>query len=319
MATYTTSTAVGAREDLSNVISRSDPDETPLVSNAKVETTKGIFHEWQVSELAAAVDTNSASEGGDFSYTNPNPTIRLGNYHQIAVQAASVSNTLDVVDKAGRDKETAYVKVTKAIEQRRDINKSMYKNEARSASEPRKTGKLTSWITNVDFSTAGTTSAVSAGTGADAATLSGNDRALSLALIDNAMELAYTDGGKPSMMVVSPKNKVAFSDLSSGSAVTNQLHMTANAPQDAVIVGSVSLYLTDFGQLNVVIDRAAPNSEIYLMDPDHYSIGHLPGRMYSVSDVAPVGDATRFAIVSEYCLIMRAPKAHGAVFDLSTS
>ena len=84
-----------------------DPDETPLVSNAQKETTKGIFHEWQVQELAAAVDTNSASEGADYSYVNPQATTRLGNYHQIAVQAASVSNTLDVVDKAGRDKETA--------------------------------------------------------------------------------------------------------------------------------------------------------------------------------------------------------------------
>lgn len=230
-----------------------------------------------------------------------------------------MSNTLDVVDKAGRDRETAYVKVLKGIEQRRDIEKSLFKNEARSASDPRKAGKLLSWITNADFSTSGTTSAVSAGTGADAATLSGTDRALSLALIDNAMELAYVDGGNPSMMVLSPANKVAFSDLSSGSAVTNQLHMTANAPTDAVIIGSVSMYLTDFGTLNVVIDRQAPNTEIHLLDPDFYSIGHLPGRMFSVSDVAPTGDATKFAIVSEWTLIMKAPKAHGSVFDLSTS
>lgn len=127
------------------------------------------------------------------------------------------------------------------------------------------------------------------------------------------------DGGNPSMMVLSPANKVAFSDLSSGSAVTNQLHMTANAPTDAVIIGSVSMYLTDFGTLNVVIDRQAPNTEIHLLDPDFYSIGHLPGRMFSVSDVAPTGDATKFAIVSEWTLIMKAPKAHGSVFDLSTS
>lgn len=84
-----------------------DPDETPLVSNSQKETTKGIFHEWQVQELAAAVDTNYVNEGADYSYANPSPTTRLGNYHQISVQAASVSNTLDVVDKAGRDKETA--------------------------------------------------------------------------------------------------------------------------------------------------------------------------------------------------------------------
>jgi len=41
--------------------------------------------------------------------------------------------------------------------------------------------------------------------------------------------------------------------------------------------------------------------------------------MFNVSDVAPVGDATRFAIVSEYTLIMKAPRAHAAVVDLSTS
>jgi hypothetical protein len=79
------------------------------------------------------------------------------------------------------------------------------------------------------------------------------------------------------------------------------------------------MYLTDFGTLNVVIDRQASNSEIFLIDSDHYSIGHLPGRMYSVSDVAPTGDRTQFAILSEWTLIVRAPKAHAAVLDLNTS
>jgi len=71
--------------------------------------------------------------------------------------------------------------------------------------------------------------------------------------------------------------------------------------------------------LNVVIDRFIANDRIFLLDSDYYSIGHLPGRMFSVSDVAPTGDNTQFAIVSEYTLINKAPKAHGAVLDLSTS
>tara|TARA_Y100001938_G_scaffold25217_1_gene33467 strand:+ start:301 stop:540 length:240 start_codon:yes stop_codon:yes gene_type:complete len=79
------------------------------------------------------------------------------------------------------------------------------------------------------------------------------------------------------------------------------------------------MYLTDFGTLNVVIDRNATNTEVLLMDSDYYSIGHLPGRLFSVSDVAPTGDATKFSIVTEYCLIMKSPKAHAAVVDLSTS
>lgn len=316
MATFKTSDAIGEKEQLADVIERIDPDETPIFSNAAKEVTNGIFYEWQVQELAAASDTNYVNEGADFSYVNPTATTRLGNYHQISVQAASVSNTLDTVDKAGRDKETAYVKVLKSLEQRRDVEKSLFKNEARSASDPRKTGKFLSFITNTVVEGATTTPT---GDGTDVSDMAGTNAALTLAKVESAMKLSYDDGGQPDMLVVSPANKVAFSNLSSGSAVTNQLHMTANAPTDAIIIGSVSMFLTDFGKLNVVIDRQATNTEILLLDTDYYAIGHLPGRMFSVSDVAPVGDATRFGIVSEYTLILKAPKAHSAVVDLSTT
>ena len=58
---------------------------------------------------------------------------------------------------------------------------------------------------------------------------------------------------------------------------------------------------------------------MYLIDTDYVCIGSLPGRMFSVSDVAATGDATKFAIVSEYTLIVKAPKAHGAVIGLNGS
>lgn len=45
MATWATSTAIGEREDLVDVITRIDPDDTPIFSNAKLTTTKGVFHE----------------------------------------------------------------------------------------------------------------------------------------------------------------------------------------------------------------------------------------------------------------------------------
>ena len=311
MATYTSSTAIGEREDLSDVIYRIDPDETPLVSNSQKETTKGIFHEWQVQELAAAAADNHANEGADYSYVNPAVTTRLGNHHQIAVQAASVSNTLDVVDKAGRDKETAYVKVLKGIEQRRDIEKSLFANEARSGSDPRKCAKLVTWITNGDKPA---DMAFATGDGSDVADLTGTARSMTLAQIDAAMLAAYNDGGSPNMLLMSPTNKQNFSDLSSGSVASAQLNYTA--PRDIAIVGSVSLYLSDFGELAVTIDRQANNSEVYLIDTDYVCIGSLPGRMFSVSDVAATGDATKFAIVSEYTLIVKAPKAHAAVIGL---
>ena len=312
MATFKTSDQVGERESLSDVISRIDPDETPIFSNAKKEQTKAVTHEWLVQDLAAAANDNYVAEGADYSYVNPTAVTRLGNVHQISVQAASVSGTLDAVDKAGRDRETAYVKIIKGVEQRRDIEKALCKVEAKSASDPRKAGKLASYMTNQSVVSPSTTAT---GDGSNVSDLAGTNAALSLAKIDTAMKAAYIDGGQPDMMVVSPTNKGVFSDLNSGSAVTNQLHMTS--PKDATIIGSVSMYLTDFGMLNVTIDRFNEDDRIFLLDSDYYSIGHLPGRMFSVSDVAPTGDATKFSIVSEWTLIMKAPKAHAWVADLN--
>ena len=314
MATFLTTNAIGEREDLSDIIYRIDPAETPLFTAAAKETTSGVTTEWQVQELAAAVDTNHVNEGADYSYVNPTATVRLSNVHQIAAQAASVSNTLDVVDKAGRDRETAYVKVIKGLEQRRDIEKSLFKNEAKSASDPRKTAKLMTWLTNGDKPS---DMGHGTGDGSDTCDLTGTARALTLAQIEAAIKEAYEDGGSPSLLVMSPANKVAFSGLSSGSVATNQI--TTTAPQEAAIVGSVSLFLSDFGTVNAVVDRQAPNSEMYVIDTDYVAIGTLPGRNFAVSDVAPTGDATKFAIITEYALIVRAPKAHAFIFGLNTS
>ena len=311
MATFTTATAVGEREDLSDVITRIDPDETPVFSALKKETGNGVFVEWQVQELAAASATNYVNEGADAALVAPTATTRLGNYMQISVKDAQISGTLDAVDKAGRDKETAYQKVLKGLELRRDIEKSLHADTARSGSDPRKAGALSSWITNVSV---GATGAAPTGDGSDLPT-GGTDRDLTLAMIDEAMQAAYTDGGQPNMLVVSPAKKVAFSDLNGGSVATNQINYTA--PREAAIVGSVSLYLSDFGQLDVVIDRFASDDRVLLLDSDYASICTLPSRNFAVSELARTGDSEKFQIVTEWTLKVSAPKAHGAVYDLN--
>jgi hypothetical protein len=312
MAQFTTANAVGEREDLSDVITRIDPDETPIFSALKKESGNGVFVEWQVQELAAASATNYQNEGADATYDTPTATTRLGNYMQISQKDAQVSGTLDAVDKAGRDKEVAYQKVLKGLELRRDIEKYLHSDTARSGSDPRKAGTLSSWITNVDDAS-GTSAAT--GDGSDVPDMSGTNRAMTLAQIDNAMQAAYTDGGQPNMLVVSPSKKAAFSDLNSGSVATNQINYTA--PREAAIVGSVSLYLSDFGQLDVVIDRFASDDRVYLLDSDYACVCTLPNRNFTVQEMAKTGDSEKFQIITEWTLKVSAPKAHAAVYDLS--
>jgi hypothetical protein len=313
MATYTTSEAIGEREELANLIYRIDPTDCPVFSTLKKDGSRAVFTEWQVQELASAVATNYQSEGADYSYVNPTATTRMGNYHQISVKAAAVSGTLDAVDKAGRDRETAYVKTIKGLELRRDIEKSLLSDTARSSSDPRKSASLSCWITNTSLASG---SSNPTGDGTNTPTLSGTDRAMAITQIDAAMLAAFEDGGKPTMMVMSPTNKQVFSNLSSASVATNQIITSAN--KDAAYVGAVSLYRSDFGELEVMVDRFfASNDRIIMLDKDYASITTLPGRNFAVSDVAPTGDATKFALVTEWSLKVQAPKAHAAVYDLT--
>ena len=59
--------------------------------------------------------SNHVNEGADMSDTGVTATSRLGNYHQISQKGYIVSNTLDAVDKAGRDREVAYQRVLKDL------------------------------------------------------------------------------------------------------------------------------------------------------------------------------------------------------------
>ena len=315
MATHTTQTAVGEREDLADVIYRIDPDETPIFSALKKETSNGIFTEWQVQELAAASATNYANEGANATFATPTATVRFGNYHQISVKDVAVSGTLEAVDKAGRDREMAYQRVLKSLELRRDIEKAIGDTDvARDASDPRKSASLTCWMTNGSVGSGGS---FATGDGTDTIT-GGTDRSLTLALIEDGMQDAWTDGGSPKMLIGSAQNRANFSDLSAtGNLVNNDVNMTA--AKATTYVGSTSVYLTDFGSLDVAPSRFMGNDRMFLIDPDFASLCTLSGRNFAEKDIAATGDAEKMQLITEWSLKVQAPKAHAVIYDLDGS
>ena len=109
--------------------------------------------------------TNYHNEGADTATAAATPTVRLGNYMQISKKVFATSGTLDAVDTAGREREHNYQKVLKSLELRRDLEKMIGDtNVARSASDPRKSASLMTWISN---------GSVGAGSGAFAANQNG--------------------------------------------------------------------------------------------------------------------------------------------------
>jgi len=317
MATLTTANQTGEREQLADIIYKIDSDETPIFSLAKKETVNGTLVQWSVQELASA-GQNSLSEGADASYATPTATTILNNHTQISGKDFAISGTLESVDKAGRAKESAYQSVLKGLELRRDIEKIVGDlNVAKSGSEPRKSATLVTWMTNGDA----TPSDISFGTGdgSDVADLTGTEAALTLAKIDNAVTQAWNDGGKPRVLVCDATNKANISDLSQAGTnlVTNQVNTTASTAP--AFVGSVSVYLTDYGTLDLTPSRFMSNDKLFIIDPDHIKIGTLNGRNFSKTQLAQTGDAIKEQIICEWVLMPTAPKAHSAVIGLSGS
>ena len=242
---------------------------------------------------------------------------RLANSHGIKQKDVMVSGSLEAVSKAGAASEMAYQKGLKALELRRDIDACLLVDNAKVTSGTRETGSLTSAIMNGSVASDGELGPDSFSEVYAEVPTAGTARALTLAMIEDAHQAAYIDGGNPTMMVLSPAKKRAFSDLADADqgVVANQINQTS--PKEATLVGATSIYLTDFGQLQTVIDRQCPDDRIFLLDSSHYEVRTLPGRNFHQTDIAPTGDAKKMQLITEFVLCVTAPKAHAVILDLS--
>ncbi len=320
MTTLTANNVVGAREDLANVIAQIQPADVPIYSAAKKETSSGVFHEWLYQDLAAAAD-NKLADGGSLSSAAVTAPVRIGNYHMIASKVVAISGTSESINAAGRDSEIAYQKLLKAKELRRDMELAYITDNAYVSSGTRECASITSYLSNVSFSTAGSTSALAANNqnGSAAITTTGTDRSLTIAMIDAVMQDCYIDGGEPNMMVMSPALKNAFSGISNAMASGTSNQVQATEGKALTLNGSVSIYMSDFGALDVTPSRvmaANHNDRVFLLDTDYLAVATLPGRNFVTEELAKTSDAETFAMITEHTIKLMAPKAHGAVIDI---
>jgi hypothetical protein len=305
--TYTTYTAIGQREDLSDVIDIISPTDTPVYSALKKSKASARFFEWQTDALAAAAN-NAQIEGDDVAtFTAVAPSTRWGNYSQISTKNFIISDTEEVVDKAGRKSEIAYQKMKKMKELKRDAETGIVSNgtfNAGAVGTARQTRGLAGWITQ---------GSVGAGAGAfpvpstNTAAVAGTGRALTEALVKSAMQTAYTAGGAPTQLVVRPSDKVIASSFTGNAtrfeqADSNKLH------------AAYDVYVTDFGSLKVVPDRFL-DAAAYLLDYEHVSFKTL--RNVESKPLAKTGDAEKMMITWEYGLCMDNKDAHAQIRDLT--
>jgi len=313
-ATFLTYSAIGNREDLSNVIYNIDPTETPFVSGIQRVKTAAVLHEWQTQALTAANSTNSVLEGDDATTDTATPTTRLGNIHQISDKVARVSGTQRSVDHAGRDDELDYQMMLKGKELKRDMETILLANQGRNSGAPgtpRAVGAVLSWMfSNIDKAANGSNPS-SAQLGISTRT-DGTMRAFTEAQLKTVLQSAWNNGGDPDTIMTGGFNKQQFSTFTGRSTPMEEA-------KSKKIVATVDVYESDFGTLKVVPNRFSRARDVLVLQMDMWALGTLPGRNMISVPLAKTGDSDRRQIIAEYVLEARNEKSSGGVFDVTSA
>jgi len=314
MATYQTYTAIGQREDLTDVIYNISPTDTPFMSSIGKTKATATFHEWQTDALAAPA-LGGAVEGADASSITASPTTRIGNRTQIFTKSVAVAGTLEAVDKAGRKSEKAYQMAKVSAELKRNIELTLLSNQVAAvgnSSTARTMGGLQAWLsTNGDFGTDGV-----AGSGGTTARVNGTNRTFTETILKTVVAEIYTAGGSPKVLMVNPAHKQVVSAFA---GIAAQRYM-APSDQPTTIIGAADVYMSDFGTMSVVPNRFmnstnAGNETAFVVDPDMAAVAYL--RPFETIELAKTGDSEKTQLLAELTLEVKNQAAHGIIADLS--
>jgi len=315
--TYPVGTGGGLREDLEDIIWDLFPEDTWVLSNAPKVDGNAAFHEWLGDTLAGAT-ANRQLEGDDGTFVTINNPTRYGNYHQISAKQFLISRTLERVAKAGRKSEVARQSMKQMRELKRDMEQALIGNQASSAggaTTARSCGGMESWIASTDnggngvrATTSAAASTVGFSSGVVAAPTDGTTTgALTQVKFDEMLSLVWADGADPSVVLAGSTQKTAITGFTSVATrfVDNQ------RTQKAVIIQGVDLYVSNYGTHTIVLSRYIRASVVIALDPDMIAVSFID-RPFA-EELAKTGDGRKYALRSEFTLVVRNPNALGKV------
>ena len=312
--TYDVSTI---REDLQDALVSISPTETPFMSSIGRRSVSNTYFEWPVIELAAASNSNRVAEG-EAAPGNDAPTnaLRLANYTQISDKVVEVSDTNEAVNGAGDAQRKAKQIAYKLKELKRDMETMLVGDNnaavAGSSGTARETASLTAFLkTNVDRGTGGANPTLSGSTEGypNAAATDGTLRALTETMLKGVIASCWDEGAEPTIVLCGSGVKQKISSTFTGSATRYR------DISDKKVVASIDLYVSDFGELQIVPTRFIRSRDVFVLDPSYARVGYL--QTTKQKPLARTGHSDRTLISTEYGLQVDNEKAHGIIADIN--
>jgi len=310
---FTTYSAKGNREDLSNAIYNIDPFDTPIMSMAGRRNVKNRTFDWQSENLPNADPNNAQFEGFELSRAAGTPTIRLNNVCQISSRDATVSGSQEASDAAGKRSEMAHQMALKSKVLKSDMEVIMCSLQARVDGDdatPRKTESIPHWIARAIDRNGVQGAAVQGYTAAGLPTTStgtytaaggGNQVNFTELMLGNALEGAYNAGAKPDTLILSTGVRRTVSTFEGRSSTQVLVGKTE-------VVATVDVIATDFGRIKVMPSRWVPADIGLLLDKQFLSVAFF--RNFRQYQIAKIGDAETRMILAEWGIEMKNPMAH---------
>ena len=318
-----------AREDLLEQITNISPYDTPFVSQAPKVSCRHIYHQWLIDSLAAVGtypnDLTGANEGGDWSLDATTTPTRDFNITMILRKDIGLSESQRAVDTAGFKDQYAYEvqKATKelAIKLERVVFGAVTTATGASGTARVFRGLQTFIGTNTAY--AGANSGAASGTAA-------SDGQLGVGDFNDMLNAIYTQGGNPEQVYVSPKVKRQISAFTVPGAAAGTPHARNIAAVDKKLVGAIDFYDSDFGLIQIVLDRWVPESTNTVTAVA--SATNTGGQMFFLSRainrlawLRPVqhqlvgkrGDSVAGLVVGEVTLEVLSEKANGRILAVN--
>lgn len=311
-------------EDLQNAYSMISPTECPFQQAVGTVDADATNYEWPVVELNAPDPNNRVVEGDDAPPTDK-PTLgtRLANFTQISDKKVSVSHTSEAVDAAADNIQRIAKQISfKLKELKRDKEVMFLQNIAASAGNTgtaRTMAGLPAFLrTNTIFGAGGADPTLSGVTEGypDTAATPGTAMPFVEDDLNNAIQMAWEEGGDPTMVLVNANNKRIISETFVGNA-TRYKDTT-----DKKIINAVDFYDSDFGTVTIVPTRfmlpldgvGGTRYMALVIDPEFIHIAYL--ETLKEKPLAETGHSKKRLIWCEYTLQVDNEKAHAIIRDL---
>ena len=292
----------GAREDVLDLITNIDPEETPFLSRLGTTRSYNRYHEWLQDTLESGTASGGSTvEGASAVKRALDARARKYNWSQITSYTFGISGTQEATSQYGLESDYAYqlekaMKIVK-IQQEQILLLSTSSTGGMGSTcatgARTMTGLIDCLQSNVQTGSAGSC-------------------ALTETLFNNLLQTVFENGnGYPDIAFCNGFNKRRISAFQTSN--TRQLNMT----ESSTLRNTIVTYMSDFGDIAIVLDRWVSKATIPVLQMEKFKIAYL--RKPFVQQLGITGDSKDAQVLTEYTLEFLNEASSGKLSALATA